>query len=190
MGNRWATVPQNDVLGLQRLCSYGARGPLSLERLSELPDGRLAYRMKRPSPTGAQHLILSPLAFLRRLAALVPPPRVNLVRYFGVFAPKARLRSSVVPASPPPAAPSDDALPPPQAPAPPRRSRRPIPWAELLRRTFGADVLHCPRCGGTRRVVAVVLRSSTARAILEHLRLPSRPLPLAPATSPPQLSLW
>src|SRR5262249_20183112 len=40
-------------------------------------------------------------------------------------------------------------------------------------------------CAGPRRVVAVVLRSSTARAILEHLRLPSRPLPLAPATSPP-----
>jgi hypothetical protein len=29
--------------------------------------------------------------------------------------------------------------------------------------------------------VAVVLHSATARAILEHLRLPSRPLPLAPA---------
>jgi hypothetical protein len=39
-------------------------------------------------------------------------------------------------------------------------------------------------------VAAVVLRSSTARAILEHLRLPSRPLPLAPATSPPQLTFW
>ncbi|MGZ6162697.1 MAG: hypothetical protein ACXWLS_05150 [Myxococcaceae bacterium] len=64
------------------------------------------------------------------------------------------------------------------------RSRRPIPWAELLKRTFQTDVLTCPRCGGTRRLVAVVLRSSTAQAILEHLRLPSRPLPLAPATFP------
>ncbi len=52
------------------------------------------------------------------------------------------------------------------------------------------DVLACPRCGGTRRVLAVILRSTTAQAILEHLRLPSRPLPLAPATSPPQLDLW
>jgi len=34
------------------------------------------------------------------------------------------------------------------------------------------------------------LRSSTAQAILEHLRLPSKPLPLAPATSPPQLGFW
>jgi hypothetical protein len=54
-----------------------------------------------------------------------------------------------------------------------------LPWAELLKRTFLTHVLACPRCGGTRRVVAVVLRSSTAQAILEHVRLPSRPLPLA-----------
>ena len=51
--------------------------------------------------------------------------------------------------------------------------------------TFRADVLTCPRCGGHRGVVACVLRSATARAILEHLHLPSRPLPLAPATSSP-----
>ena len=43
---------------------------------------------------------------------------------------------------------------------------------------------------GTRRVVALVLRSSTVQIILEHLRLSSGPLPLAPATSSPQLGLW
>jgi len=60
----------------------------------------------------------------------------------------------------------------------------------LLQRTFQTDLLTCKRSGGTRCVVAVVLRSATAQAIVEHLRLPSRPLPLAPATSPPQLGLW
>jgi hypothetical protein len=35
---------ENDVTGLERMCNYGARGALSLERLSALPDGRLAYR--------------------------------------------------------------------------------------------------------------------------------------------------
>ena len=58
--------------------------------------------MKRPSPTGQTHLVFAPVAFLRRLAALVPPPRANLVRYFGVLAPKARVRPRVVPALPPP----------------------------------------------------------------------------------------
>jgi hypothetical protein len=74
--------------------------------------------------------------------------------------------------------------------SPPPATPPPHPLAELLRRTFQSDVLTCLRCGGTRRVVAVVLRSTTAQAILEHLRLPSRSLRLAPATSPPQLSLW
>ncbi|HVP62059.1 MAG TPA: transposase, partial [Myxococcaceae bacterium] len=167
------------------------RGPLSLERLSALPDGRLAYRMKRPSPTGQTHLVMAPVAFLRRLAALVPPPRANLVRYFGVFAPNTRVRHRVVPVPPPallPKAPLCPVAPEPVRPLP--RPHRPIPWADLLKRTFQTDVLTSPRCGGKRRVVAVVLRSTTAQAILEHLRLPSRSLPLAPATSPPQLGFW
>jgi len=98
--------------------------------------------MKRASPTGETHLVLPPVAFLRRLAALLPPPRAHLVRYFGVFAPNARVRPRVVPAPPPPAAPTEAASCP-VAPEPvrPRRPRHPIPWAELLKRTFQTDVL-------------------------------------------------
>jgi hypothetical protein len=65
---------------------HGARGPLSLERLSALPDGRFAYRMKRPSPSGQTHLVLPPVAFLRRGVKVVgdlprpegPPLSVSL----------------------------------------------------------------------------------------------------------------
>jgi hypothetical protein len=76
--------------------------PAGFERLSALPDGRLAYRMKRASLTGETHLVLPPVAFLRRVAALVPPPGPTRVRYFGV-APNARVRPRVVPAPLPPA---------------------------------------------------------------------------------------
>jgi len=57
-------------LRLQRL----ERAPLAQDRLSQLPDGRLAYRLKRPLATGTEVLILEPCELLRRLAALVPPP--------------------------------------------------------------------------------------------------------------------
>lgn len=40
---------------------------------------------------------MSPLEFLQRLAALVPRPRLNLIRYFGVLAPNAKWRGQVVP---------------------------------------------------------------------------------------------
>ena len=37
----------------------------------------------------------------RRLAALVPRPRLHLIRFHGVLAPNAKLRSLVVPQGPP-----------------------------------------------------------------------------------------
>ncbi|WP_222595369.1 transposase, partial [Corallococcus exiguus] len=87
----------NDRQGLERRCRYGARGALALERLSRAEDGRIAYRMKRPLPDGTTHLLLTGLELLRRLASLVPPPRANLTRFHGVFAPGAKLRPFLVP---------------------------------------------------------------------------------------------
>lgn len=192
-------VHENNREGLERLANYGARGPLSLERLSQLPDGRLAYRMKRPSASGATSLEFTPVGFLRRVAALIPPPRVNLVRFFGVLAPNARLRSLVVPATPPeltlpqePApGPTSEPLPSmmtsDEQPTPPPPSR--IPWADLMKRTWGVDLLTCTSCGGKRRLVACVFSSVATAEILTHLGLPAHPLPFAPARDPPQHEL-
>jgi hypothetical protein len=36
---------------------------------------------------------MSPLEFMQRLAALVPCPRLHLIRFHGVLAPNAKLRS-------------------------------------------------------------------------------------------------
>lgn len=70
----------NDREGLARLCAYGARGPLTQERLHALPDGRLLYVLKRALPDGRNSITLEPLELLRKLATLVPPPRRHLVR--------------------------------------------------------------------------------------------------------------
>jgi hypothetical protein len=80
----------NDREGLAHLCGYGARPPFSQERLSALPDGRLAYRLKRPLGDGRRMLVLQPTELLRRLATLVPPPRAHLVGYHGVFGPASQ----------------------------------------------------------------------------------------------------
>jgi hypothetical protein len=42
-------------------------------------------------------VVLNPLSFLSRLAALVPPPRMHMVTYHGVLAPSARRRVEIVP---------------------------------------------------------------------------------------------
>jgi len=180
----------NDREGLERLLRYGARPPLSLERLTELADGRLAYRLKRPLPNGPQALLLKPTELLRRLATLVPPPRHHLVRYHGVFAPNAAWRAEVIP--PPPAPLAIAAAPVPVvAQAPPSTGIRPrIPWAELLLRVFRADVLACDRCGGRRVVLAFLTDRPVVKTILDHLGLPSTAPPIAPARGQFELQRW
>ena len=53
-------------------------------------------------------MIFEPLELIEKLAALVPPPRINLVRYSGILAPSAAWRPLVIPLEPEPeiAAPS------------------------------------------------------------------------------------
>jgi hypothetical protein len=41
-------------------------------------------------------------------------------------------------------------------------------WAELMRHSFGLDVLACPHCGGRMRHVATVLDHSSILRILRH----------------------
>jgi hypothetical protein len=94
------TVRAGDREGLERLCRYCARPPFSLERLSMLADGRVAYLRCMPRRNGATHLVMTPVQLLARLAALIPPPRFPLQRLSGVFAPRSRLRAAVVPSGP------------------------------------------------------------------------------------------
>ena len=56
--------------------------------------------LKTPYDDGTSHVVLSPMEFMGRLAALVPRPRGNLTRFHGVFSPNSQLREYVVPASP------------------------------------------------------------------------------------------
>jgi hypothetical protein len=70
-------------------------------RLSLTTNGQICYRLKTPyrdetrvRPTlSGTHVIFQPLDLLARLAALVPRPRLNLIRYYGVFAPNSRFRA-------------------------------------------------------------------------------------------------
>jgi hypothetical protein len=39
------------------------------------------YRYKQPFHDGSTHVLLEPLDFIARLAALVPRPRLNLTRF-------------------------------------------------------------------------------------------------------------
>jgi hypothetical protein len=89
-------VPARDRRRLERLCRYVGRPPVATERLSEVPDGRILYRLRHRWRDGITHVVFEPLDLVARLAALVPPPRTNTVRYHGILAPCAGWRDVIL----------------------------------------------------------------------------------------------
>jgi hypothetical protein len=90
-------VAAHDRARLERLCRYLCRPPLAQERLEETPSGKLRYTFKKPWKDGTVALLLEPLDLIARVCALVPPPRLHMVRYHGVLSSHAKVRSEVVP---------------------------------------------------------------------------------------------
>ena len=58
---------------------------------------QVVLQLKSPYRDGATHIVMQPQEFMQRLAALVPRPRLHLIRFHGVLAPHAKLRAAVVP---------------------------------------------------------------------------------------------
>jgi hypothetical protein len=179
-------VAANDREGRETLCRYVLRPPLANDRLQPLPDGKVRLELKRPWSDGTRAIALAPTALIARLAALVPPPRRHVVRYFGVLSSHSRLRALVVPPAPEAQAADDPNAPPPNAGAGAQGGKRCryIPWAELLRRTFAIDIV-CGRCGGDLRLIALVKADETIKKILAAMGLPAHPPPVHPPRPPP-----
>ena len=104
----------DDRQALEQLCRYITRPALANERVQTNAAGQVVLKLKTPWRDGTTHLVMSPLKFMQRLAALVPRPRLHLIRFgarvtslrevsgpplreHGVLAPNAKLRALVVP---------------------------------------------------------------------------------------------
>ena len=85
---------------LERLCRYITRPAIANERLKCDGAGNVVLQLKSAWRDGTTHIRMSPLEFMRRLAELVPRPRLHLIRFHGVLAPNAALRAAVVPGPP------------------------------------------------------------------------------------------
>ena len=73
------------------------RPPVASGRLRFVDAQTLVFSLKTHWADGTCQLVLSPMELLEKLAALVPPPRLNLVRYHGVLAPACPDRAQIVP---------------------------------------------------------------------------------------------
>jgi hypothetical protein len=179
-------VPANDRARLERTCRYALRPPVAHDRIRLTNNGHVLLELRHRWSDGTTHVLFDPIELLERLAALTPRPRINLVLYYGVLGahaawrsrlsgPEAIVRPRESAAATDSRAESDVAT---RAP----RGRTNMLWAQLMARSFGFDVLACPRCGGRLRLIALIEDPRVIRRILEHRGLPTE----VPAARPPR----
>ena len=140
---------------------------MATERLTMTSSGQVRYQLKTPYRDGTTHIVLEPLDLMGRLAALVPPPRMHLTRFHGVFAPHSGLRAAVTPAhrgigAPQPLSSADAAK-------PPTPCHVAMNWARRLKRVFGIEIERCVRCAGRLRIIASIEEPEVIAKILAHL---------------------
>src|SRR5262245_55890960 len=119
---------------LEQLCRYITRPAIANERLKRNRAGQVVLQLKSPYKDATTHIVMEPLEFMERLAALVPRPRLRLIRFHGVLAPNAKLRSKIVPA--PAERATETASQDAHAQGAPAR----MSWARLLKRVFDIDL--------------------------------------------------
>jgi hypothetical protein len=156
------------------------------DRLRLDDKGEVWLTLRHRWADGTTHLRFDAVDVLGRLAVLTPRPRINLLLYYGVLAPRATGRAAVV------ARPGQGTGRSPRLATPPDagrdegwRSPGAYLWAQLMQRTFGVDVLARQRCFGRLRLMALIAHRTAVDRILRHLGLPTeRPVP-RPARPPP-----
>jgi hypothetical protein len=174
-------VPAHRRDQLERLLRYTARGAVSLERLTQDANGDLVSTFTHPWSDGTTGIRLSPMELLEKLAALVPLPRVHLVRYGGCLAPHSHLHGAIVP-TPRQQGLDEEAT----DTGAPHSSR-----ARLLKRVFAVDRARCPWCQrGSLRIIAAITHGEVIRTILRPLKLAVDPPPIAPARVRQEAFAW
>ncbi len=150
---------------LERLCRYASRPPVATERLALTASGQVRYQLKTRYRDGTTHIVMEPLDLMARLDALIPPPRMHLTRYHGVFAPHSRLRARVTPAKRGVGSTkASDQTSQAQQAATPRHVA--INWAKRLKRVFGVEIEACARCGGKLMIIACIEEPAVIARIL------------------------
>ena len=169
------TVWPQDSQGLERLCRYLLRCPVSLARIHWTPGARMLFYESKQHPNDdplfslPQGETLDIFEFIARVLTQLPEPRTHRVRYFGAYSSTARAHRKKRHLSLQSLGPDDNSKSKNEPElSPKKRAALRKSWAQLIRRVFLTDPLKC-ECGGTFRVIAFITELKVVRKILDHL---------------------
>lgn len=151
---------------LERLFRHVAWPPIAVERLALTSSGQMRYPLKTTCRDGTTHIVLDPLDLVARLAARVPPLRMHLTRFHGVFAPHSKLRVVVTPAHRDVGSKGQGADHSTDKPITPRHVA--MTRTQRLKCVFGVEINTCLRCAARLKVIARIEEPEVIAKILAH----------------------
>jgi hypothetical protein len=107
----------------------------------------------------------SALNFMAKLTALVPKPRVNLTRFFGLFAPNSQYRMTIAQEKKAQSRTTSD-----KGNKTVIEKRHSMTWAKRLKRVFNIDIETCEACQGQVKIIACIEDPEIIKKILNHLK--------------------
>jgi len=143
----------------ERVGKYMIRPLLSLERLSfSEKEDRVCYRYGK-DPQEVERLDY--LEFIARVTSHIPDKGQVTVRYYGLYANahRGKVRKASLGSSPLRVV---------------EEELRPIPSKgrpEMIRKVYEVDLMACPQCGGTMKIIAFLTDYAVVDRIIGHLKL-------------------
>jgi len=155
-GNR---ISPNDDTAMENLARYIIRASFSQERMQYLDqEGTVVYRSKYGEATKS----FPALEWLAAMCSHIPNRGEQMVRYYGWYSNASRGKRQKEG--------SDEAIPCILEPQGNVKAFRKS-WSRLIQKIYETDLLVCPKCQGTMRIISFIDDSSVIRDILNHLGL-------------------
>ena len=170
----------NDDKAKEALAQYMARYSVSLEKIVYEPvKGKVLFHTKYNKYFKENLKVFSAEDFISQVTQHIPPPRMRLIRYYGLYSSRSRqkwkewnhvarhapdnwknvhLENDVVEEK-------DEITENEISTTFPGKST----WARLIAKIYEVDPLVCTKCGGEMKVVAVIMDSVEVEKILKHL---------------------
>ena len=170
----------HDDKAKESLAQYLARYPVSLKKIVyEAKKGKVLFHTKYNKYFKENLKIFSVDDFISELVQHIPPPRMRVIRYYGLYSSRSRQKwkewNHVARHAPDgwktahldddTAEEKDDIIENETSASFSRKST----WARLIAKVYEVDPLVCRKCGGEMKVVAVIMDPVEVEKILRYL---------------------
>ncbi|MDF1555458.1 MAG: transposase [Deferrisomatales bacterium] len=166
-------VRRDDQRGQERLAQYVTRNAFSVAKMTYAPTtGSVIYRSETTHGKNKRNFeVFDGREFIAAVVQHIPPPRLQMVRYYGWYSNRARGDRKRRGLQKPGSLGEEVAVEILDVTEHQPTKVASKTWRELIWKVWEVDPLRCPKCDGEMKVIALIEDEAVVRKILQHLDL-------------------